>query len=339
MGNESEGKDSGTLAEVGATGRSRDRSREIKLSTLLPPSNNNTYGVKSVSDKAYKQMQEDTPGCIALIDECQKNASKCTEAQGTCNGELLAPYQESGLNTYDVRKKCEIPGLCYNFSAPTTWLNLNSTRKALGVTSASAKWASCNYVVNAQFSADWMAAQQCEFGFQGRSDRDDHLKLTTLRRDQQQTRSPRSSPPVSTSSSTLATPTLSATGSATRRGPLVRVISWFIVSDGSSDSFSLPLSLPLSHPISLPPSFFPPPLSSLSKALDWPGKAAFDAAPDHDWKCYGLKAGTARTASGPSKGSGKLTFLQVNNAGHMVPMDVPREALAMVDQFLSGKAF
>ena len=74
-------------------------------------------------------------------------------------------------------------------------------------------------------------------------------------------------------------------------------------------------------------------------ALDWPGKDAFHAARDHDWKCYGLKAGTARTASGPSKGSGKLTFLQVNNAGHMVPMDTPREALAMVDQFLAGKPF
>ena len=78
-------------------------------------------------------------------------------------GELLAPYQESGLNTYDVRKKCEIPGLCYNFSAPSAWLNLDSTRKALGVTKASAKWASCNYVVNAQFSSDWMAEQQCTF--------------------------------------------------------------------------------------------------------------------------------------------------------------------------------
>ena len=44
------------------------------------------------------------------------------------------------------------------------------------------------------------------------------------------------------------------------------------------------------------------------------------------------QAGTARTASG-------LTFLQVNNAGHMVPMDQPENALAMVNTFLSGGTF
>ena len=60
----------------------------------LPPYSDSTYAtgvVKSVSDKAYKQMVEDTPGCIALINECQKNSSKCTEAQGTCNGENFMP--------------------------------------------------------------------------------------------------------------------------------------------------------------------------------------------------------------------------------------------------------
>ena len=66
--------------------------------------------------------------------------------------------------------------------------------------------------------------------------------------------------------------------------------------------------------------------------LNWPGNAAFAAAPDHDWKVAYLKAGTART-------SGGLTFLQVNNAGHMVPMDQPENALAMVNTFLSGGIF
>ena len=46
-------------------------------------------------------------------------------------------------------------------------------------------------------------------------------------------------------------------------------------------------------------------------ALNWPGSTAFNAADDHDWDVSGTKAGTART-------SGGFTFLQVNNAGHMV---------------------
>ena len=47
--------------------------------------------------------------------------------------------------------------------------------------------------------------------------------------------------------------------------------------------------------------------------LDWNGKTAFNNAVDHDWNVDGKKAGTVRTAS-------NFTFLQVNNAGHMVPM-------------------
>jgi cathepsin A (carboxypeptidase C) len=40
----------------------------------------------------------------------------------------------------------------------------------------------------------------------------------------------------------------------------------------------------------------------------------------------------ARTAGG-------LTFLQVYDAGHMVPSDQPEHALAMITQFLNGGQF
>lgn len=73
---------------------------------------------------------------------------------------MLGPYYNSGLNPYDVRIPCKVPGLCYDFSAPTKWLDLPSTRKALGVVSTSAAWSTCNMQVNQQFSADWMKTQQ-----------------------------------------------------------------------------------------------------------------------------------------------------------------------------------
>ena len=64
-------------------------------------------------------------------------------------------------------------------------------------------------------------------------------------------------------------------------------------------------------------------------ALEWNNKADFNAAEDHDWN---NGAGLAKTA-------GKLTFLQVYDAGHMVPSDQPEHALTMITQFLNGEAF
>ncbi len=63
--------------------------------------------------------------------------------------------------------------------------------------------------------------------------------------------------------------------------------------------------------------------------LDWSYKAEFNAAEEKDWN---NGAGLARTANG-------LTFLQVYDAGHMVPTDQPENALTMITQFLNGEAF
>jgi carboxypeptidase C (cathepsin A) len=57
--------------------------------------------------------------------------------------------------------------------------------------------------------------------------------------------------------------------------------------------------------------------------MQWDGADAFAAAPLTDWRVGGKSAGTARAAQG-------LTFLEVNAAGHMVPMDQPKAALNMV---------
>ena len=221
----------------------------------------NTYNVQSVSRLAYYRMKLQTPGCVKLINQCQNDTSVCGEAQNQCNQEMIGPYEASGLNPYDVRIKCEVPGLCYDFSAPTAWLGLESTRKALGVTSASAAWASCNMQVNQEFSNDWMQAQEYTI------------------------------PPM------------------LKGGIKVLIYAGdadFICNWMGNKAWTL--------------------------ALPWSGNSAFNAAEDHDWKVDGKKAGTARTSAG-------LTFLQVNDAGHMVPMDQPVNALNMIDTFISGGTF
>ncbi|EJK62148.1 hypothetical protein THAOC_17255 [Thalassiosira oceanica] len=63
--------------------------------------------------------------------------------------------------------------------------------------------------------------------------------------------------------------------------------------------------------------------------LEWKHKAEFQAAEDKDWN---NKAGLSKTAYG-------LTFLQVFDAGHMVPSDQPAHALEMITQFIQGKSF
>eukprot|EP00542_Grammatophora_oceanica_P009745 CAMPEP_0194036104 /NCGR_PEP_ID=MMETSP0009_2-20130614/8485_1 /TAXON_ID=210454 /ORGANISM="Grammatophora oceanica, Strain CCMP 410" /LENGTH=537 /DNA_ID=CAMNT_0038677719 /DNA_START=49 /DNA_END=1662 /DNA_ORIENTATION=+ len=66
-----------------------------------------------------------------------------------------------------------------------------------------------------------------------------------------------------------------------------------------------------------------------SYQLKWSGGDEFRAAPEHDWKDG---SGLARTANG-------LTFLQVYDAGHMVPSDKPEVALDMIRTFVSGGEF
>lgn len=64
-------------------------------------------------------------------------------------------------------------------------------------------------------------------------------------------------------------------------------------------------------------------------AMDWPGKDTFQKAPEVDWKVSGTTAGKSKSAQG-------LTFLQVYDAGHMVPMNQPKNALEMVKEVISG---
>lgn len=62
--------------------------------------------------------------------------------------------------------------------------------------------------------------------------------------------------------------------------------------------------------------------------LDWPYKEAWAAAPDLPFVVGNTSKGLERTAAG-------LTFIQLFNAGHMVPRDQPEASLSMFREFIS----
>jgi len=66
-----------------------------------------------------------------------------------------------------------------------------------------------------------------------------------------------------------------------------------------------------------------------TRAMQWPGQAAFANATMQPWAVGGMPAGERW-------GALNMTFLRVYRAGHMVPLDQPNASLAMLDAFLAG---
>jgi cathepsin A (carboxypeptidase C) len=107
-------------------------------------------------------MKAAVPKCTALIHQCNQGDNTiddfaCQTAFVVCNVALTSPYQATGLNPYDISKKCAKPPLCYDFSNVADFLNLESTKQALGVDKSHVhNWNACNYGINMKFHTDWM---------------------------------------------------------------------------------------------------------------------------------------------------------------------------------------
>merc|ERR1711908_97127 len=65
-------------------------------------------------------------------------------------------------------------------------------------------------------------------------------------------------------------------------------------------------------------------------AMEWPHKTEFNAASDAPYMVGNSQSGRLRTSNG-------FHFMQVYQAGHMVPMDQPEAALSMLNDFIGGK--
>jgi len=66
--------------------------------------------------------------------------------------------------------------------------------------------------------------------------------------------------------------------------------------------------------------------------MTWPGQAAFNQTTYQNWNVNGKLAGHVRTTQG-------FTWLEVEQAGHMVPHDQPLNALDMFTRFIAGTPF
>jgi cathepsin A (carboxypeptidase C) len=233
---------------------------------------NNSYGIKCVTEDQYDSMVKHIPTCRDLAIACQANTSYCEVADEYCNIRETTPYYGSGLNPYDIRKPCGENPLCYDFTSTETFLNLPSTREALGVSDKVKTWEECNTAVNAAFISDWMK-----------------------------------------NFNTNLIPMLEGGVRALiYAGDVDFICNWI----GNK---------------------------AWTKELQWTGQDSYDAAPDQDW-IYTETNGEPRTggkvkSATAKEGQGSLTFLQVYEAGHMVPMDQPKAALDLLNTFIFNKKF
>lgn len=122
--------------------------------------NNNTYGIKCVSEETYAKMVDHLAACKLLGQACQLKSDACEAAYTYCNLFETTPYYNTGRNPYDIRIPCGDSDLCYNFTNVETFLNLPSTRQALHVSDEVKTWETCNTAVDVMFAGDWMRDYQ-----------------------------------------------------------------------------------------------------------------------------------------------------------------------------------
>lgn len=115
-------------------------------------------GKPVVSESTYENMVQSWPSCRKMIAKCQTDTSECPKAQSYCNKVMLSPYENTGRNPYDIRKMCNYKPLCYDMTPVTTFLTNKTVTDMLGVTGH--KWSVCNFVVNSDFTHDWMKQYQ-----------------------------------------------------------------------------------------------------------------------------------------------------------------------------------
>ena len=105
------------------------------------------------------EMTSKVPTCEQLINACYNYDSKftCVPASIYCNNALIGPVQQSGVNVYDVRTKCEPNNpLCYGIIRDIeAYMNNPDVQRSIGV---DRKFTGCNMDINLKFlmNGDWM---------------------------------------------------------------------------------------------------------------------------------------------------------------------------------------
>ncbi|RKP32678.1 hypothetical protein METBISCDRAFT_29544 [Metschnikowia bicuspidata] len=112
-----------------------------------------------LSAQECANMASSIPRCLFMIETCYNTGSvwSCVPASIYCNNAQMGPYQKTGRNVYDIRKRCGNSSLCYDtLQYIEDYLNLPEVRKKLGVEVD--LYQSCNFDVNKNFlfAGDWM---------------------------------------------------------------------------------------------------------------------------------------------------------------------------------------
>mmetsp|Transcript_58376 Transcript_58376/g.92782 ORF Transcript_58376/g.92782 Transcript_58376/m.92782 type:complete len:463 (+) Transcript_58376:66-1454(+) len=120
---------------------------------------NSPYDGIPISKTLFNTMSSRISTCQAQIAACNAkgDSSDCDNAYSTCMTDEVEPVTATGVNPYNLDIKCEVPGLCYDFSAETTWLNNKTVQSQIGV---DMEWESCNTLVNIRLESDWMKDYQ-----------------------------------------------------------------------------------------------------------------------------------------------------------------------------------
>ncbi|OLL24100.1 Carboxypeptidase Y A [Neolecta irregularis DAH-3] len=117
----------------------------------------NITGIGPIYDKKTCQhMELGLSECTRLLQACEeyKNKVICDAAIGFCEKLLAEPYNKTGLNPYDMSKKCfGGDGGCYQIGIDIAkFLNQESIRKALGVEEFIGQFNGCTDSVTAAFT-------------------------------------------------------------------------------------------------------------------------------------------------------------------------------------------
>jgi cathepsin A (carboxypeptidase C) len=110
-------------------------------------------------EETCEQMRSKYPTCKSLISACYqyKTPFTCVPGSFYCNSAMIQPFQQTGLNIYDIRKKCDPSNpLCYDIlNDIETYLNTPSIQEELGV---DVQYEGCKRDINMNFllAGDWM---------------------------------------------------------------------------------------------------------------------------------------------------------------------------------------
>ena len=94
--------------------------------------------------------------CVNLINNGKTQDDQvyalevCQLTMASILGNPLAP----SFNVYDIRKKCDVPPLCYNLSNSDRFLNNATIQAKLGVTGR--YWVECDKLVHLALTGDWL---------------------------------------------------------------------------------------------------------------------------------------------------------------------------------------